>query len=152
MSYWLVKSEPNSYSIDDLARDKKTAWDGVRNYQARNYMRDQMKVGDQVLFYHSSTNPMAVVGVAEVASESYPDASALDAADHHYDPKATPENPIWALVDLAFVEKFKNPVTLKAAKADPQLEGMMLIKQGSRFSVQPVSKAHFKRIIEMTQL
>lgn len=146
MNYWLIKSEPDCYSINDFAKDKKTAWTGIRNYQARNYMRDHMKVGDLVLFYHSSIDPKAVVGIAEVVSKSHPDITALDKKDDHYDPKATKDNPIWYCVDVKFLEKFSNPVTLGHIKIDPSLKGIEVAKQGSRLSVQPVSKAHFERI------
>src|SRR6185437_1538302 len=105
-NYWLVKSEPSCYSIDDLARDGKTMWDGVRNYQARNFMRDGMKKGDRVLFYHSNADPMGVVGVAEVCREAYPDFTAQDPSNDHFDPSSTADNPIWMMVDIAFVAKF----------------------------------------------
>src|SRR3954463_14185490 len=120
MNYWLLKSEPSAYSIDDLKRDKKTAWEGVRNYQARNFMRD-MAIGDLVLFYHSSADPMAVVGVAKVVAKAHADQSQFDPNDHHYDPKATKEKPIWECVDVSFVEKFKHPVLLGVIKADRSL-------------------------------
>lgn len=144
--YWLIKSEPSVYSIDDLERDGQTHWDGVRNYQARNMLRDEMKAGDQVLFYHSNADPMAVAGIAQVAREGYADDTALDPQGPHYDPKATPENPIWVMVDIGFVEKFVRPVALPEMRADPTLEGLMLTRRGSRLSVQPVSEAHFQRI------
>ncbi len=144
--YWLMKSEPTCYSIDDLKRDKKTDWDGVRNYQARNFMRDKMSVGDGILFYHSSTTPAGVVGIAKVATVAHPDESAQDKKDDHYDPKATKENPIWMCVDVSFVKKFKDIVTLEEIKANSKLEGIMVAARGSRLSVQPVSAAHFKLI------
>jgi predicted RNA-binding protein with PUA-like domain len=145
MNYWLIKSEPDCYSIDDFKKDKRTSWSGVRNYQARNFMKE-MRVGDMALFYHSSTDPKAVVGIAKVVKEAHPDTTALDKKDDHYDPKATKENPIWYMVDFAFVEKFKNPVTLAEVKRNPKLEGIPLTQPGSRLSVQPVSKAHFETI------
>ncbi len=142
MNYWLMKSEPGSYSIDDLVRDKRTSWNGVRNYQARNFMK-AMKKGDRVLFYHSSANPNAVVGIAEIVKEAYPDELALDAKSKYYDPKSTKEKPIWEMVDIKFVKKFKEPVTLTEIKRLPSLAGIPLAEQGSRLSVQPVSSKHF---------
>ncbi|HVS79925.1 MAG TPA: EVE domain-containing protein [Candidatus Paceibacterota bacterium] len=147
--YWLLKSEPSCYSIDDLAKDKTALWTGVRNFQARNFLRD-MKVGDLVLFYHSSEPPMGVFGVAKIAAEAVPDTTALDKEDDHYDPKATKENPIWFAPKVAFSKKFKSPVTLSAIKFNPKLEGIMVAAQGSRLSVQPVSKEHFEEIVKMS--
>lgn len=148
--YWLVKSEASCYSIDDLRRDKRTSWSGVRNYQARNFMRD-MKVGELVLFYHSSPKGSgevpAVVGVARVVAPAHADATALDPKNDHYDPKATKEKPIWECVDIGFVEEFAEPVTLPVIKLNPALAGIMLAQQGSRLSVQPVSETHFKKIV-----
>jgi predicted RNA-binding protein with PUA-like domain len=131
--------------------DGKTAWDGVRNYQARNFMRDQMSVGDKVLFYHSSCDEVGVVGIAQVASPPYPDESALDMNDSHFDPKSTRSNPIWYVVDMAFVKKFERPLLLSELRNDSQLEGMVLLQTGSRLSVQPVSEKHFEYIIGLTQ-
>lgn len=143
--YWLVKSEPDSYSLDDLRRDRRTAWTGVRNYQARNLMRDRMRVDDPVLFYHSSTEPPGVVGLARVASAPYPDATARDPKSEYYDEKATEENPRWFLVDIEFVEAFPRMVTLAEIRADPALAGMPLVNR-SRLSVQPVERPEFERI------
>jgi predicted RNA-binding protein with PUA-like domain len=145
MNYWLIKTEPTAYSIDDLKRDKRTAWEGVRNYQARNYMM-QMQKGDLALFYHSSADPTAAVGVAKIASAAHADESQFNKKDSHFDKKATKEKPIWYCVDVAFVEKFKTPVLLGVIKADKALAGIMVAQQGSRLSVQPVSKAHFEHI------
>lgn len=114
--YWLLKSEPNAYSIDDLKSDRVTHWDGVRNYQARNFMRDQMKVGDLCFFYHSNTDPVGIVGVCEVVKESYPDFTAFDPEDPHYDPKSDPDNPRWMMVDVKFKKKFSETLTLKALR------------------------------------
>jgi predicted RNA-binding protein with PUA-like domain len=150
--YWLVKSEPSCYSIDDLARDGKTHWDGVRNYQARNYMRDGMKLKDRVLFYHSNADPMGVVGIAEVCTEAYPDFTALDPTNDHFDPKSTSENPIWMMVDIAFVAKFPRIVTLNEIKDAPELNGIVVAQKGSRLSVQPVSEEHFKTVLKMAEL
>jgi len=148
---WLMKTEPGEFSIDDLAArpDQTEPWDGVRNYQARNFMRDDMRVGDGVLIYHSRIEPMAVVGTAEVASASYPDATAFDPACKHFDPKSTPEQPRWFLVDVRFVAKFPQPVTLKAIKQTPALADMMLVQKGSRLSIQPVSPEEWGVIISM---
>jgi predicted RNA-binding protein with PUA-like domain len=151
MNYWLLKSEGACYSIDDLKKDKNTAWSGVRNYQARNFMRDHMKVGDLCLFYHSNgtkTSPTGVVGVALVSSKAHPDNTALDPKDEHYDPKSTKENPIWECVDISYVSHLKNIVTLQEIKIDPALMGIMVTEKGSRLSIQPVSKKHFEYIVQ----
>ncbi len=142
--YWLVKSEPDAYSIDALQKEGTACWDGVRNYQARNFMRDEMKRGDLVLYYHSRAMPPGVVGVARVTREGYPDHTALDPKDPHHDPKSTSENPIWMMVDLEFVEKFRGTVSLEELKANPELEGMLVTRRGQRLSVQPVEAEHFK--------
>ncbi len=147
--YWLMKSEPESYSIDDLKRVKKTHWDGVRNYQVRNFMRDQMKVGDQVLFYHSSAEPPGVAGLAQVCKAAYPDSTAWNPKDHHFDPKSDPAKPTWLMVDLKFVEKFPQFVSLQALRENPKLKDLLVLKRGQRLSVQPVEKAHFEIIRKM---
>lgn len=144
MRYWLIKSEPDAYSIDDLKRDKKTSWEGVRNFQARNYMRE-MEKGDLMLFYHSSTEPMGVVGIAKVASTAHADESQFKKGDY-FEPRATREKPVWDCVDVAFVSKAKNPALLSDLKRDEALSGMVLLQRGSRLSVQPVSEAHFAHI------
>ena len=144
--FWLVKTDPESYSIKDLAKEKRTAWTGVRNYQARNFM-NAMEKGDSVLFYHSQEDPPSVVGVAKISRESYPDPTALDSKSHYYDPKSTPEKPIWTCVDIAFVRAFKNPVSLDAIRGDKRFQSMKLLQKGSRLSVQPVDEKHF-RIVE----
>lgn len=146
---WLMKSEPGTYSIHDLERDGVTAWEGVRNYQARNYLRDELKLGDQVLFYHSSAKPTGVAGLGRVAREGYPDPFAFDPASPYVDPTSDPENPRWFVVDVAFVERFASVVTLAAIKADPELEGMLVRKKGMRLSVQPVDPAHAARVIAL---
>jgi len=140
-----MKSEPDCFSIDDLTKapKKTTSWDGVRNYQARNFMRS-MEIGDQVFFYHSSVEPACVVGVAEVAKKAYPDHTALDPKDGHFDPKATPGNPIWEMVDIKFVRKFDEPLTLEDLRDVKGLEKMELLRRGSRLSVQPVTAAEWK--------
>lgn len=149
MNYWLIKSEPDCYSIDDLMRDGTALWTGVRNYQARNYMRDQMKVGDLVLFYHSSTKPMGVVGIAKVMSKPVDDLTGLDPKDDHYDPKATKEKPIWSTVSFRFVKKLKKVITLDEIKFEPRLKGIMVAARGSRLSVQPLTKQHYEIIVKM---
>ncbi len=144
-----MKSEPSCYSIDDLKRDRVGMWDDVRNYQARNFMRDDMQKGDRVLFYHSSTTPTGVVGIAEIAREGYPDPTQFDATSYKYDSKSTKEKPCWISVDLTFIEKFSEPVTLQELKLDPFFSDMLVVKQGMRLSVQPVAEKHFNRIIKM---
>lgn len=151
--HWLFKSEPGVYSIDDLRRDKKTCWDGVRNYQARNYLRDSMKRGDLVLFYHSGADDSeqgpGVVGVAKIVREGYPDATALDAKHPHHDPKSTPAEPIWMMVDIEFVEKFPAVVPLERLKGEKALEGMLVLRRGQRLSVMPVEPAHFEHVLKL---
>lgn len=149
--YWLMKSEPEAYSIDDLKRDKTGEWDGVRNYQARNFMRDQMKVGDAVLFYHSNAKPPGIAGIAEVCKESYPDFTAWDRKSKYYDPKSDRKTPRWFMVDVKFVKKFPELISLDQLKADPAFSGMMVIQRGSRLSIQPVEKKHFDRILKLGQ-
>ena len=148
--YWLMKSEPDVYSIDDLEGDGRTHWDGVRNYQARNIMRDEMKEGDRVLYYHSNANPPGVVGVAEVVKEGYPDHTAQDPDSNYYDEKATEEDPRWFMVDIAFVRKLPRMVSLKEIKAEDSLEDMVLVNR-SRLSVQPVEKSEFEHILDMAE-
>jgi predicted RNA-binding protein with PUA-like domain len=151
MKYWLVKTEPESYSIDDLAAEKtkRTSWDGVRNYQARNFMRDEMQVGDRVLFYHSNAKPPAVVGVAKVVRQAYPDPTAWDEDDSHYDPKSSPENPRWVMVDLEFEQKFAKSLSLETLRKVKSLQKMELLRTGSRLSVQPVRKSEFDAILKL---
>ncbi len=147
--YWLMKSEPDVFSIDDLKKNKKTHWDGVRNYQARNFMRDDMKIGDQVLFYHSNTDVPGVYGIAEIVKEGYPDFTAFDPEDKHYDPKSKHDSPTWIMVDIKFVEKFKNPASLDSIKENKKLQNMKLVQRGNRLSVMPVAKAEFDEIVKM---
>jgi len=149
--YWLFKSEPNAYSFDDLMNepDGWAEWDGVRNYQARNSMRDDMKVGDGILFYHSNAKPLSVVGVASVVRKGYDDFHGLDPNDDHYDPKATQENPIWSMVDIKGECALPNPVTLDDIKTNPKLKDMLLIRKGMRLSIQPVTKAEFDEVLLM---
>ncbi|MDB5188086.1 MAG: hypothetical protein JWO50_606 [Candidatus Kaiserbacteria bacterium] len=150
MNYWLIKSEAEMYSIDDLERDKIISWEEIRNYQARNYMR-QMKTGDLLLFYHSMSNPTGVAGIAKVASPIHADQSQFDTASEYFDPKATSDSPIWECVDVQFVEKFAHTVSLESIKADALLDGMLVRARGSRLSVQPVSHAHFEHIVGLGQ-
>ena len=145
--YWLMKSEAGVYSIDHLERDGRTLWDGIRNYQARNNMRE-MKVGDGVLFYHSQQEPPAVVGRAKVVRAAYPDPSQFDRKSKYHDPDSDPDDPTWWLVDIAFVEKFARPVSLAEVKADRELAEMVLARN-SRLSVQPVRPEEWARVLEM---
>lgn len=149
--YWLMKSEPDVYSIDDLARDGRTHWDGVRNYQARNFMRDEMKVGDLVLFYHSNADPPGVAGIARVASEPYPDPTQFDRRSTYHDPKAKKDDPRWYLVDVEHVETFGELVPLESLKSDSALDGMLVTKRGMRLSVQPVERKHFQRVLKLAK-
>jgi predicted RNA-binding protein with PUA-like domain len=145
-----MKSEPGTYSIDDLESDGETMWDGVRNYQARNFMRDEMEKGDRVLFYHSNASPPGVVGIAEVSREGYPDHTARDPDSGYYDEKATEEDPRWFMVDIAFVRKLPRIVPLAELKADAALDDMVVTGR-SRLSVQPVEEEHFRHVVEMAE-
>ena len=151
MNYWLMKSEPDVFSIDDLAArpGQREPWDGVRNYQARNFMHDDMKKGDRVLFYHSSCAEPGVAGLARVVREAYPDATALDPESPYYDPKSSADAPRWVRVDIEFVRKFDRVLTLAELKQDPRFAGMTLLKRGNRLSIMPVAKAHFDAIVAM---
>lgn len=151
MRHWLMKSEPGEFSIDDLERVGVEPWDGVRNYQARNFMRDRMTPGDRAFFYHSNCKTPAVVGIMEIAGAAYPDPTAFDPKDPHYDPKSDPGNPTWMLVDVRFVCKLENPVTLQRMKREAALQGMQLLKRGNRLSVFPVDRAHWERIIQLSK-
>ncbi|MBB3048441.1 putative RNA-binding protein with PUA-like domain [Litorivivens lipolytica] len=150
MNYWLMKSEPDAFSIDDLVArpGKREHWDGVRNYQARNFMRE-MKKGDEILFYHSSCPEPGVVGVAKVVKEAYPDFTDLDPESKYYDPKSSEEKPRWFMVDIQYKKKLKRTVTLKELKQNPQLEGMQLLRKGNRLSVMPVAASEFDAILAM---
>ena len=153
MKYWLMKSEPSCFSIDDLAKSKNkiTHWDGVRNYQARNFLRDEIKKGDKVLFYNSNADPNAVVGVCEVVKEGYPDFTAFDPEERHYDPKSSKDEPTWFMVDIKLEKKFSNPVTLADIKANGKLQNMKLVQRGNRLSVMPVAKPEFDEIVKMSK-
>lgn len=150
-NYWLMKSEPDVFSFDDLWKSPKrrTMWDGVRNYQARNFMRDAMRVGDGVLFYHSNATPPGVAGIAKVASEAYDDPTQFDPKDKHFDPKSKPEAPRWQLVDVQAVKKLKEFVPLDELRAQRSLAKMALLQRGQRLSVQPVTRAEWKRVVAM---
>ena len=148
--FWLFKSEPGAYSFDDLVNQGVGHWDGVRNYAARNFLRDEVQVGDHVLFYHSNTDPLAVVGIAQVVRAGYPDHTAWDPTSEHPDPKSTPEKPLWYMVDLCAVERLAHPVTMEEMRAMPVLDGMVLLKN-SRLSIQPVAADHFHAIRTLGQ-
>jgi len=151
MHYWLLKTEPEGFSIDDLARVKIEPWSGVRNYQARNFMQ-QMAVGDLCLFYHSSSKFIGVVGIAKVEAKAHADQTQFDKKSRYFEPRATKQKPMWFCADVKFVKKLKTPIPLGALKADPSLEGMLVRKQGLRLSVQPVSEKHFNYIVkELTE-
>jgi len=147
--YWLMKVEPSAYSIDDLARDGSTSWEGVRNYQARNFMRDEMQVGDGVLFYASNADPSGVTGLAEIACAAYPDAYAWKKGHTYFDAASTPEKPLWYSVDIRFVERFPRIVSLDTLKSTPGLEDMVVTKKGSRLSIQPVTKREFDIVTKL---
>ncbi len=151
--YWLLKTEAESFSINDLAvcPDQTTCWDGVRNYQARNFMRDEMRVGDGVLFYHSNADPPVVAGTAKVVREAYPDHSAWLPLDKHFDPKASPDNPIWQMVDIRLVEIFAEPLSLDTLRTVSELKNMELLRRGSRLSVQPVTRAEFACLLKLAK-
>jgi len=147
--YWLMKSEPECYSIDDLKNDKKTMWDGVRNYQVRNMIRDDMKVGGLVLFYNSNSTPIGVVGIMKIIKTAYPDPTQFDMHSEHPDLASSPDNPRWFAVDVAFVEKFPRMITLNEIKLDSKLMSMVVAQKGSRLSISPVREEHFKRVIKL---
>lgn len=151
MQYWLMKSEPDTFGIDDLAarQDGTEHWDGVRNYQARNMMRDQMRAGDKVLFYHSACKTPGVAGIASVVREVYPDHTAQNPESKYYDPKASAENPRWFMVDVKFERKLKRLIPLKELKENSALEGMALLKKGNRLSIMPVEAKHWQAILQM---
>ncbi len=148
--YWLMKSEPSAFSIEDLEKSPKrtTCWDGVRNYQARNFMR-AMTVDDQVFFYHSSVEPPAVVGIAEVVRTAYPDKTQFDKTGHHYDPSSVPSAPRWDMVDIRHIQTFKTPLPLDRLRQEPKLKSMVLLQKGSRLSVQPVTEAEWTVVLKL---
>lgn len=150
MPCWLFKSEPDEYSIDDLKRDQSTMWNGIRNYQARNFLRDQVQQGDDVLFYHSSCKPTAIVGTAKIIRSAYADPSQFDPSSPYFDAKSKPEAPRWVCVDIAFEAALEQPITLDRIKTIPALGEMMLVKQG-RLSVQPVTEEEKRLILTLTR-
>jgi predicted RNA-binding protein with PUA-like domain len=149
--YWLVKTEPDVFSFENLlsAPERTTCWDGIRNYQARNYLRDSMRLGDRVLVYHSNAEPPAIVGVAEIVREGYPDHTQFDAMHHHFDPAAKPENPTWYMVDIRAVQSLARPLPLPELREVKELTGMMLLQKGSRLSVQPVTEAEWNFVMKL---
>jgi predicted RNA-binding protein with PUA-like domain len=153
MQYWLMKSEPESFSIDDLAKQKskKTPWSGVRNYQARNFMRDQMRTGDLAFFYHSSCDEPGIVGIVSIASEAYPDATAFDQRDDHYDPDSNPTNPRWFLVDVQLQRKLKRTITLPMLRAHTadKLSKLVILQRGNRLSITPITKPEWQFILTL---
>ncbi len=147
MNYWLMKSEPDAFSLDDLEAVAQEPWDGVRNYQARNMMRDQMRGGDQVFFYHSNCKVPGIVGIAEVVREGYPDHTAFDPEANYYDPKSDPDKPRWYMVDLTFKRRLKRTISLQELKEHPELADMPLVRKGNRLSVMPVAEADWNFIL-----
>ncbi len=148
-SHWLMKSEPDVYSIDDLARDGSTTWEGVRNFTARNFMRDGMKLGDLVLYYHSNAEPSGVAGIAKVSKLAYPDPTQFVKKSPYFDETAKKDDPRWLMVEVAFVEKFPKLVSLEALKKDKALAKMLVVQKGQRLSVQPVDEKHFDRVVAL---
>lgn len=147
--YWLMKCEPAAYTIDDLARDGETSWEGVRNYQARNFMRDEMQVGDGVLFYASNADPSGVTGLAKITRAGYPDSYAWRKGHKYFDPDSKKESPTWYMVDIGFVERFPGIVSLDTLKKTRGLEKMMVTRKGSRLSVQPVTKSEYDIVVRL---
>jgi predicted RNA-binding protein with PUA-like domain len=151
MKYWLMKSEPTDYSIDDLKRDRREPWDGIRNYQVRNMLRDDMKKGDLALFYHSNAAEIGVVGVIEIVKAAYPDPTQFDPSSAHPDPKSDPANPRWLCVDVKFKRKLPRLVTLAELKIQKSLADLPVVKKGNRLSIMPIKKVHFDRIIKLAE-
>ena len=151
MSYWLIKTEPTAFSIDDLANrpNQIEHWDGVRNYQARNILRDNMKINDRAFFYHSNCDEPGIVGVVKIVRESYPDHTAFDPQEEHYDPKSLNENPRWFMVDVQFERKFHRTITLSEMRNNPHLDGLTLLRRGNRLSVMPVNEVHWEAILNL---
>ena len=150
MQYWLVKTEPSCYSIDDLKREKVGVWDDIRSYQARNFLR-AMKNGDTMLIYHSSTDMIGVVGTGTVARTAYPDPTQFDSTSYKFDPKSKKDNPTWDAIDVKFEQKFPHIVTLHNLKNDPFFSDMLVVKKGMRLSVQPVHEKHFNKIVTLSK-
>lgn len=152
MKYWLMKSEPDVFGIDDLKKDKTTWWNGVRNYQARNYMMKDMQVGDLVLFYHSNAEPPGIAGLAEVTKLAAPDTEQFDKKSEYFDPKATKEKPIWFCVQVGFLKKFDQLISLQELREDSAVKEMLVLQKGSRLSIQPVEKKHFDYLLKKAQV
>lgn len=154
MNYWLMKSEPEVFGIEHLARAKRrtSGWDGVRNYQVRNMLRDEMRVGDLAFFYHSSCAVPGITGVMKISRAGYPDHTALDPENHHYDPRSTREKPIWYMVDVTLVQRFKHTITLAELRVDRALEGMLILRPGNRLSITPVAAKHWRHILKNASL
>lgn len=152
-NFWLIKSEPSCFSIDDLrnAPNQTSPWDGVRNYQARNFMRDQMHIGDQLFFYHSNCKPPGIIGIAEVVSEAYPDFTAFDPSSEHPDANSTPDKPRWFMVDVRFKKKFSQIIALDTLKHYPELQHMQLLQKGNRLSVLPIKKDEWDFIMQLNK-
>lgn len=146
--YWLMKSEPDAYGIDDLKKDKTEPWDGIRNYEARNFMSEEMNIGDRALFYHSNVRPPAIVGTMEICSEPYPDPTQFDPESKYFDEKSSESDPTWQLVDVKFIQKFDKPVTRDELKKEKELQDMMLFKR-NRLSITKVTESEYKKILEM---
>lgn len=149
MANWLMKSEPDVYGIDDLSRDGSEPWDGIRNYQARNMMRDDMRMDDRVFFYHSNCKQPGIVGIARVTSQAYPDPTQFDHKSRYFDAKSSDDNPRWCLVDVGFIRKLKRTITLAELKAHAELDGFILIRKGNRLSIMPVSDDHWNFILAL---
>ncbi|MGB9430007.1 MAG: EVE domain-containing protein [Gammaproteobacteria bacterium] len=151
MNYWLMKSEPGSFGIDDLAKAprKTTHWDGVRNFQVRNMLRDQLRKGDLAFFYHSSCAVPGIVGTMKVSRAGYPDSTAFEPENHHFDPRSSPANPIWYCVDVTLVKRFKRPVTLSELHRHSALKNMLILRRGNRLSVTPVTAKHWQYVIKL---
>jgi len=149
MAYWLMKSEPDAYSIDDMQRDGRDMWEGIRNYQARNMMRDDMKIGDEVFFYHSNCKEPGIVGIVKVCSKPYPDPVQFDSKSKYYDAGSNPDDPRWILVDVEFVRKLKRTISLAEIKAEKALDDMILTRKGNRLSIMPVAAKHWKKILSL---
>lgn len=149
MANWLIKSEPDAYSIDDLCRDGSEPWDGIRNYQARNMMRDDMRISDRVFFYHSNCEKPGIVGIAQVTSQAYPDPTQFDRKSKYYDPKSSEHEPRWYLVDIGIVRKLKRSITLAELREHPGLDGLILTRKGNRLSIMPVSNEHWDTILDL---
>ncbi|MEJ2654937.1 MAG: EVE domain-containing protein [Acidihalobacter sp.] len=147
MQYWLMKSEPDVFGIDDLERVGREPWDGIRNYQARNFMRDRMQLGDKAFLYHSNADPIGIAGIMRIASAPHPDPTAFDPEAKYYDPKSDPDNPRWQLVDVEFERKLKRVITLAELREHPELEGMALLRKGNRLSIMPVEPEHWEFIL-----